>query len=260
VKKINESHQDGKKGKIQAYWKNISKSRRIIISLIVADIVLILILILSPESTLIQIIHNEGYKQLWQISLAVIGGGFITLAFAELKREQESRDKEIKLEQEIREARREYLRIFFSQALSAYNKAKKCRRMLRAKTIHGKDGVKYFQLNEFAQLMTELEDCQLEFESLKRQIPLAESTFKDMPLIEKKFDPLEKYLNRFLKKFEDGNYFKGDTIPLSELDVNILEFLKHYETEEEKKRALFFVEFSDSFSSIEKTLIKEISK
>lgn len=91
----------------------INKSQRIIITLILVDAALLLILILFPEF-LKKILHDEGYKELWGISLAVIGGGFISMAFANLKREQESR-----------ETTRQHLRTFFSRALSEYNKVKK---------------------------------------------------------------------------------------------------------------------------------------
>jgi hypothetical protein len=120
------------------------------------DVLLIILLISSPF-TITKTITADGYKALWQIALVTIGGGFVSIAFAELKREQESR-----------KATRDYFKTIFSRSLKEYNKAKKCRRLLRAKATYTEVEEVYLRLDEYDKIMTKLEDCQLEFESLKR--------------------------------------------------------------------------------------------
>jgi hypothetical protein len=89
--------------------------------MILLDVLLIIMLIfLRDEIT--KPISAEGYKLLWQLAIITVGGGFISLAFAELKREQESR-----------KATRDYFKNVFSRALKEYNKAKKMSKAAQGK-------------------------------------------------------------------------------------------------------------------------------
>ena len=52
--------------------------------------------------------------------------------------------------------------------------------MLRAKAVYKSGGKDYLRLKEYSVMMTDLEDTQLEFESLKREMELeaAEALFR----------------------------------------------------------------------------------
>lgn len=103
--------------------------------------------------------------------------------------------------------------------------------------------------------MTKLEDCQLEFESLKREICIIASSFKQSVETKIKIQSIEKYLAEMLKKFENGGYYNEDPLAFPA----IIEFTKQYK-KEEKDNAPFFTQFVKPFDSIRKTLVEEISK
>jgi len=224
-----------------------SKSRQIIIWLSLLLVILILALILF-RNYLKSNLDGDEYKSVLEFVIIIFGGGFISIAFERIKKEQE-----------LREARRQYLRDFYLKAVAEYNKVKKCRRLLRARAIYQEKGVQYLRINESVQILTELEDSQLEFEGMLREIEIPSSLFTEKDNIEKKFTTIVEYLAKVLEKFEDGKYCGLNSEVLSNFDDDVEEFTTHYK-KEKKKTALFFTQFANSFDDVRELLIKDIQK
>jgi uncharacterized membrane protein YgaE (UPF0421/DUF939 family) len=123
----------------------MTRSRIAVLLSTVAALAVIVILIWQHES-LKTAFGEKGYDGLLQLSLGTVFGGLVSFVFDQLKREQETR-----------EARRQLLRNSYSVALSAYNRTKRCRRMLTAKAIHNEGGIPHAREDEYRTLMTELE-------------------------------------------------------------------------------------------------------
>ena len=219
----------------------MSKSRIIILFLIVVASVVIAALVSAPV-TLKQLLGDEGYKQLWQLSLASIIGGLVSAAFSELKREQDTT-----------EARREYLRAFHSTALTAYNRSKKVRRLLRAKAFFDSTGVPHVRQCEWETQMLELQDVQLQFESMKRQVRLGRDIFARAPDLETHLKTMEGFLRKVLSEFES---FKppvpSPSVPLATLPE--LQGFADYATSPP-----FVTAFADPYDEVEAALLKLLS-
>ena len=158
-----------------------SKSRWLVWSLILIDVILILVLLIWRELLRTEL-GEEVYKLLWEVAAITIGGGFISLIIEKIKREQELRD-----------AKREYLRDFYLRALAEYNKAKKCRRMLRAKAIYKEQGIWHLRANESIDILAEIEDSQLGLETMVKEIEKPSYAFMNKNKITDLFTKMEKY-------------------------------------------------------------------
>lgn len=159
----------------------------------------IVVLIVWP-APLKRVLGDEPYKIFLQFSLVTVVGGLVSAVFSELKRESESR-----------EARRLSLRSFHATALSSYNRAKKVRRLITARVLHNVSGTVYVRKNEYWALMTELEDVQLEFESMKRQAEVAKDFFAKAPDLDGLLDCIQMYLRKPLREFERSQFSDDDT-------------------------------------------------
>jgi len=190
----------------------MTKSRAIIIFLTTSAIAAVVVLIHWPAQ-LKQALGEEPYKIFLQFSVVTIIGSLVSAAFSELKREAESREAELRRaaesreatrlrEAESREARRQSLRFFHSTTVSAYNRAKKLRRLMKPVVLYEVNDTKYIRKNEYVALMKELEDVQLEFEGMRRHVSVGGDLFATARNVEAFFDKLEKYLRKVLKEFE----------------------------------------------------------
>lgn len=214
----------------------MTKSRIIILALILVAAALMAALVSFPVC-LNKLLGAEGYKQLWQLSLASIIGGLVSAAFSELKREQDTI-----------EARRAYLRTFHAAALTAYNRAKKIRRLLRARAIYNSGGILYVQQAEYQAQMIELQDVQLQFESIKRQVRLGRDVFAQTPNLETDLRTMESFLRQSLSEFEDFRFQIAST-PLSTLP-HLQEFIDYGSSPP------FVSEFADPYDAVEAALLK----
>jgi hypothetical protein len=172
----------------------MTRSRPIVIILTTLAIAAIASLIHWPEP-LTRALGPDAYKLFLQFSLVTVVGGLVSAVFAELKRESESR-----------EARRQSLRSFHTTALSAYNRAKKLRRLITVLVPHNVNGTTYLRKKEYQALMTDLEDVQLEIESMKRQVGVAHDLFAAAKEVEELLRSMEKYLRLVLKEFEQAPF------------------------------------------------------
>lgn len=220
----------------------MNRSHIILLVLIVAALAVVVLLIAVP-GPLRNLLGDEGYKQLWQLSLASIVGGLVSAAFAELKREQDSV-----------ESRRKYLRTFHSDALVAYNRAKMCRRMLAAKAVFDVAEVPNVRQPEYETQMLELEDIQLQFESMKRQVGLGGAAFASEPSLKGLLKNLEEYLRTVLKEFENFEF------PPNAVSAPIASLPKLHEFVGCGDSSTFVSEFSDPYDEVEAALLRLLSR
>jgi hypothetical protein len=121
--------------------------------------------------------------------------------------------------------------------------------------------------DEYNKLLTELEDCQLEFECLSKEMTRDEDqkkvtqTMQHMDILKSLFGQMEKYLGKILSEFEKSNLSKETIAKLSEEKFEkVKEFTSSLGNDKEKATRKFTTEFSDPFDTVIKTLVKEISK
>jgi hypothetical protein len=220
----------------------MKKSRIIILFLTLAAFGVVVALISAPAQ-LKKVLGDEGLKQLWQLSLATIVGGLVSTAFTELKREQDSI-----------EARRQFLRTFHTGALAAYNRAKKCRRILLAKAVFDANGIPNIRQAEYETQMIELQDIQLQFEGLKRQVRLGTTIFTAASNLEAQLKTMEEYLRTVLREFETNPFPTGGTMmPLS--GYPILQAFIAY-----NKTPAFVSGFADPYDEVELALVTLLTK
>jgi hypothetical protein len=216
----------------------MTKSRIIVLLLTLAALAAIVILIGQHES-IKTALGDKGYEALLQFFLVTVFGGLVSFVFAELKREQETR-----------EARRQSLRNFYSVALSAYNRTKRCRRMLTAQAIYNEGDVPHVREDQYRTLMIELEDVELDFETIRRQIVLGDYLFgRESKGLDEALKPMGHYLRAVLQEFECTRFpSPGATLPLSSLP-KLYDFAAH-----QRPSPDFDTQFK--FDGVEKALLK----
>jgi hypothetical protein len=216
----------------------MTRSRIVVLILTVVALAAIVILIWQHEP-LKSTLGEKGYGGLLQLSLGTVFGGLVSSVFDQLKREQEAR-----------EARRQSLRNFYSVALSAYNRTKRCRRMLTAKAIYNEGGIPHVREDEYRTLMSELEDLQLDFETMRRQIAVGDHLFGgESKELDAALRPMAHYLRGVLQEFECSRFtISGATLPLSSLP-KLYDFAAH-----QKPSPDFNTQFK--FDGVERALLK----
>ena len=141
---------------------------------------------------------------------AVLGGGLtywlkeLSLERQEqlknLSEERQNRQEKLVREEERLAADERWLREIHEELHQAYNKAKKVRRVLRARGV-AKDGT--VVLAVYSSLMEELMDAQLVFETYAKRIIFTELWFSDAQDLEKALLKIEGYLNQISKEYQD---------------------------------------------------------
>ncbi len=219
----------------------MTKLRIIILALIIAASAVIAGLILAPV-TLKQLLGGEGYNRLWQLALGSIIGSLVSAALSELNRERDRLKR-----------RREHLWSFYASALAAYNDVKKARRLLNATVVFKNDGLKHVRKLEYEAQMIDLQDVQLQLESMVRQVHLRSKVFSRAHDLEAHLKTMENYLRNVLNEFE-GNKFQASvtSAPLSDFP-RLQEFI------DREDRSPFIAQFVASYDEVEEALFKLLS-
>jgi hypothetical protein len=213
--------------------------------------------------------ETKVFELTYQFLLLIVLGGAVSLLFREHVREREVKDEERMhkqeeadarqvREQEASNAKQARLREMYSDLLVAYNKAKKVRRVLRARAIKLEPAgtsqrIQVILGSEYDAHMSDLIDAQLTFETYAK---LAEDRllwFEEAGALAGPLRNIEGYLNKIIKEYTT-NYktFEGDPPckPLSEL-LDLKEFIGPYRESRE-----FRTQFQDAF----RDTLKELGK
>jgi uncharacterized membrane protein YgaE (UPF0421/DUF939 family) len=187
-------------------------------------------------------LYIEYLKLTYQFFLLVVIGAAVTLLFSEYTRAKQRRDEDKSREREHNAAKKEIYRKFLIDYESAYNSAKRIRRLLRA-------GSRLIQSNEsnfpekksipekimidknaYQEQMKALINVQLDFEYLEK---LAGTDFflgvPEQKSLISNLDSIEKYLNKLVDEYEHCyEIFSGkSSIPITQLP-KLEEFIRSY--------------------------------
>ena len=169
----------------------------------------------------------EVAKALLQLGVvAVIAAALSILTFEyQRRRQREDKDRELQREQATKqrdldrktlEYREDLLRSILSEATAAYSRAKKARRLLRARAIRGGLVV----VDQYDTFLDWLNDAQLELENLARDVETSAQAFTDASAVVKHLRSMDSHLNRLIKEYEGerhraaGNELLLERVPL----------------------------------------------
>ncbi len=180
----------------------------------------------------------------------MVGGGVTWLVQRHLQMREERRLRRSK-NQEIGEEEQRLLLQTYTELLTAYNKAKRVRRLLRARVLHAPEDrarpeEQLIDAAEYDEQLETLIGAQLEFESIKRRIEGNKSLFSDYPELGYHLDVIKSYLHETIEEYEDRRTdFSGDPPRLSVSELpELLNFLGPYGPEPE-----YWREFKRPFRS-----------
>jgi hypothetical protein len=186
-------------------------------------------------------LYVEYLKLTYQFFLLVVIGAAVTLLFSEYTRTQQKTEEARSRKQEQIAAKKEIYRKFLTDYESAYNSAKRIRRLLRA-------GSRSIQSNEsnlpekstpekimidkdaYQEQIKALINVQLDFEYLEK---LAETDFflgvPEQKSLISNLDKIEKYLNKLVNEYERSyEIFSGkSSVPITQLP-DLEEFIRSY--------------------------------
>jgi hypothetical protein len=212
---------------------------RLFIALFVAD-VLALIVVVAAVGTPRNTFQFELAKGLIQVGLVVVLGAALSLLVEQNRREREAAEKERDrdheraekqgdLDRERREYREELIKATLARATASYSAVKRARRLMRARAFVERDGAGsiWVVAEPYDAQMVEINNAQLEFESLARDVKTSASLFSDVDAVKSSLDTLESYLNRIITEYEsERRHFAGEP-PQLELErlPRLMEFL-----------------------------------
>ncbi len=153
---------------------------------------------------------------------AVVGGG-ITVGFRQIEASRTYKRQQADRARERRDVQREAMSAFYKSFVDVHLACKKVRRTLRANENGGQ-----CPRSVFERLMGELQDVQLNLESLKGEAQIHKVLFGIDQTLESTIGTAEKYLGRVLKQYENLN--NANNVPKSDLislDNKVVEFIQH---------------------------------
>lgn len=196
------------------------------------------------------------------ISVSVIGA-VISLLLADYKRKQSAIDKERDERRLVENNRDEYRKKVLQTLNQHYAKTKNARRMLRAKGFltpyyENEDDNSLLSLSFYDEAMDDINDCQLELESIREEIATNRSAFLNATLITDNLKKMDKYLGDLVSEYEKCRpAFSGNPPVLRIGDLSELkEFIAKANSENQEG---FKVKFSKKFNEIRKEIRNDIN-
>jgi hypothetical protein len=208
------------------------KVRLVVILLFIAVVTIALLLVFFREvkqGTL----AFEIAKSLLQLGVVAVVGALVSLAMTDYQLEQSRRDKdrdhqhqnnskERDIERQRSEYREDLLTATLSRTVSAYSRAKKARRLLRARFGVAPGGPGLIRLDDYDHFMEMVNDAQLELESLKGDVKTSNPAFSSANSVVTLYESMEGYLNGLVKEYERSRHTITDSkrsIPVAQLEA-----------------------------------------
>lgn len=141
-------------------------------------------------------------KTLMQAGLIGIAGAVITLLTSEYQRNQAEAESRGTINRIAAEYRRDVLKSTLDQATASYLGVKRSRRLMRALARSGEGQDAVVLAEPYDLHMALLNDCQLQFETLAREVETRGEMFSDASGLNDLFDDLEKFLGRLITEYE----------------------------------------------------------
>ena len=173
-------------------------------------------------------VDEKVFSLTYQFFLFALLGGGLSYFFRELSVERQLKQDALLKKQEKRSIDNKRLREIHSELLGAYNKAKKVRRILRAKAViqDPKSKESEVLLEQYDQQMEHLMDAQLVFETYAKRIKYNVLWLQAASDLERNLESIESYLNDILKEYQKNRKtFSGEPL-VKRLDD--LSFLKEF--------------------------------
>ena len=159
-------------------------------------------------------------KALFQLGLVALVGAALSLL---LDQNRASRERA--------EYRMELIKATLGRATASYSAVKRSRRSMRALGIIESDGAasKRVMAKPYDAQMIEINNAQLEFENLARDVETSASLFSDFGAVKRELDKLDTYLNGIITEYEkERRQFRGGPPQLGlEQLPHLKGFLKH---------------------------------
>lgn len=187
-----------------------------------ATVIVIMVVRLGVENPSV---NNRFVSTLFTFFVGVFLGGGIPVLRKWQEREREAAEKRKQEARESRSRERELLLATHNQLLSAYNKAKRIRRILRARVLPPADvdassDAHVILASEYDEQMETLIDAQLEFETIERMTEGNVDLFGSVSDFDDRLDAIRGYLYATVREYENQRTrFHGDppSMPLSML-------------------------------------------
>jgi hypothetical protein len=172
-----------------------ARASTLVVVLAVACALTVVVGLIKWKDSLSTLLGVEAYKQLFQFLLITVLGGVVTTTLAEAKRAEERRT-----------THRTHVLSFYANVLLQYNKSKKLRRLLRL-LISRRASLESNEVQRhYNELMLQLEDVQLEFESFRRQATVQGiSLSRDARIIDH-FNGIQIYLRQVVREYEEDRW------------------------------------------------------
>lgn len=175
----------------------------------------------------------EVAKSLLQLGVVAVAGAVVSILIFEYQRERQAIDRTADLERQAAEKQRELdrksleyretlLLSVLSRAMEAYNRAKKARRLLRARAIATRDQATVVLADEYDICLDMLNDAQLDLENLARDVETSAKAFSTPDVLVKSLRSMDAYLGELIGEYEDSRRrFSGHepALPLRELPL-----------------------------------------
>ena len=184
----------------------VMKKARLVVMLLSILLVTIALLRLCFRNAAQGTIAFEVAKSLLQLGVVAVVGAFVSWAMTEYQ-----------LAQSRYEYREELLTSTLSRAVAAYSRAKRARRLLRARSGAAPGGPGLIRLDDYDRFMEMVNDAQLELESLKGDVKTSEPAFASADSVFCFFKSMEEYLGKVVKEYEMTRH----TIPDSNSSVQV---------------------------------------
>ncbi len=154
--------------------------------------------------------------------VSIVGAGVSILVFKyQRERQQFDRDREherasAEHEQERQrkhiEYREDLLKATLAKTMADYNSVKRARRLLRARAIVVQDSADYVLLDPYDTYMDIINESQLDFENLARDVDMSEPAFSSSRDLVRALRTMESFLGKMLKEYETFRRdFHGDS-------------------------------------------------
>ena len=198
--------------------------------LFLGSIVILLLFFRDPGQGTLKL---EVAKSLLQLGVVAAVGAVVSILIFEYQREQQGIDRTADLEHRTAEKQRELdrksleyretlLLSILSRAMDAYGRAKKTRRLLRARAISTRNQATVVWADEYDLCFDTLNDAQLDLENLARDVETSAKAFSTPDAQVRYLRSMDAYLGKLIGEYEDARRrFAGDepALPLRELPL-----------------------------------------
>lgn len=192
----------------------------------------------------------ELFKAVLQLGVISVAAAALALLSFNYQFERQQEERKFELVRRCLEYREELLRTILGRATSSYAAVKKARRLLRARALRQDSNDKTILTKVYDEQMDSLNDAQLDFENLQRDVENSRPAFSQPEEIVENLRCVDRYLGILIKEYERKRpSFTGDNSTRRVARFLLLpDFLK------KSKTSLFMRYVVDPFHDVQRLL------